>query len=174
MSGNTELIRNIFVFVDNLSMGGYQRLALDQAYCFASLGHEVNLISLSELPKADKPNFIVPESSLISKYAIDIKSYSGNRFTQFRCIRKLLRQSAQGSVIVSHSLRATVLLALIRRTLPTKFQIHTTIHQIPGLSHLAQRKRRFIYAQFSDFLYGYSNAVLIDWRILEKHESILY
>ena len=174
MSGNTELIRNIFVFVDNLSMGGYQRLALDQAYCFASLGHEVNLISLSELPKADKPNFIVPESSLISKYAIDIKSYSGNRFTQFRCIRKLLRQSAQGSVIVSHSLRATVLLALIRRTLPTKFQIHTTIHQIPGLSHLAQRKRRFIYAQFSDFLYGYSNAVLIDWRIREKHESILY
>jgi glycosyltransferase involved in cell wall biosynthesis len=155
-------------------MGGYQRLALDQAYCFASLGHEVNLISLSELPKADKPNFIVPESSLISKYAIDIKSYSGNRFTQFRCIRKLLRQSAQGSVIVSHSLRATVLLALIRRTLPTKFQIHTTIHQIPGLSHLAQRKRRFIYAQFSDFLYGYSNAVLIDWRIREKHESILY
>ena len=171
MSVDAELSRNIFIFVDNLNMGGYQRLALDQSYCFASLGHQITLISLSKLPTLDKPNFIVPEASLISRFGLILKSYSGNRF---RSIRKLLQKGIRNSVVISHSLRATVLLALIRTILPTKFEIHTTIHQIPGLSHLAQRRRRFFYAQFSDFLYGYSNAVLIDWRIREKDESILY
>jgi glycosyltransferase involved in cell wall biosynthesis len=88
-------------------------------------------------------------------------------------IRKLLN-AAQGNIlIISHSLRATVILAFIRISSATRFQIHTTIHQIPGLSHRAQRKRRFLYAQFTDFLYGYSNAVVIDWKNREKHESLL-
>ena len=65
MSVDAVLSRNIFIFVDNLNMGGYQRLALDQSYCFANLGHQSTLISLSKLPSADKPNFIVPEASLI-------------------------------------------------------------------------------------------------------------
>ena len=171
---DSDFSRTVFIFVDNLNMGGYQRLALDQAYCFASLGHRVSLISLSEIPSADKPSFIGPEASLIRKSGLIMKSYSGSRCRQFRNIRKFLKQEIQDPLFISHSLRATVLLALIRITLPAKFQIHTTIHQIPGLSHLAQRKKRFFYAQFSNFLHGYSNAVVVDWQAREKDESLLF
>jgi glycosyltransferase involved in cell wall biosynthesis len=168
---NTSM--NIFIFVDNFKIGGFQRLSLDQAYGFAHAGHRVTLIGLSAFPSPQIPNFISAETYLIRELGITLKSCPGGRIKQALFIRKLLKAAQGNLLIISHSLRATVILAVIRISSSLRFQIHTTIHQIPSLSHLAQRKRRFLYAQFTDFLYGYSNAVIIDWKNREKHESLL-
>ena len=39
--------RNIAIIVDNLRIGGAQRIAFDQSYMFADLGYTVTLCSLS-------------------------------------------------------------------------------------------------------------------------------
>lgn len=174
MSAERVQTRDVLIFVDNLNMGGYQRLALDQSYCLRSEGHRASLISMSELPAAGMPSFIALEADLINDIGLKIEIARGGRVSQFRYIRNLLRFQSTETLVISHSLRATVILAIIKTTISCKYKIHTTIHQIPGLSHLAQRKRRFFYGQFSDFLYGYSNAVVIDWRKREETESILY
>lgn len=148
--------------VENLQLGGYQRLALDQAYCFSKMGHSVSIVSMSENDPI-RDNFEKLEADLINKYRIKIDHCGGGRISQLNKIRKTINQSSSRQPIIVHSLRASVIIYVIRILFGRDFLILTTIHQLPSLSAPLQRLKRYFYAQFCDYLFAYSASVKLDW-----------
>ncbi len=103
------------------------------------------------------------EKNLIDSKNFQIRRMSGKRVSDLLEIRRFLRLQNDKVLIVSHSLRSTVLFALARVGLRKEIMINSTIHQLPSLSKFVQRMKRFIYAQFGDHIYAYSDAVRKDW-----------
>lgn len=156
--------------VENLQLGGYQRLALDQAYCFSKSGHSVSIISMC-VNDSLTDNFEVLEKNLIDRYGIKIEHCGGSRFKQFLRIKNIVDHSIERQPIIVHSLRASVIVTLIKIISRRNLQVLTTIHQLPSLSAPMQRLKRFIYAQFCDELFAYSTAVKMDWDTRLSHFS---
>lgn len=153
----------IIIVVENLRIGGYQRLALDQSYLLADRGDSFLLLLLNPNDSGLR-SFEDTEKILIEQKRIDIHRLAGNRIKDLFTIRKFLKQRDEPVLVLSHSLRASVLFTLARICGKSDITIHTTIHQLPALSAPTQRFKRFLYAQFTDKLFGYSAAVCSDWQ----------
>jgi len=175
-------MRKAYIFLDNLRVGGYQRLTLDQAYKLSDLEIDVTVFVLS--PESDW-NFARIESDLIIQKRIKLVSVSEERFILTEFLRKTFRSEDKEILIISHSLRATLALRILKTLNCFKGTINTTLHQLPGLSHKSQRVKRFVYAQFSDNLFCFSKATELNWysqfgsrlsrplRFLSKEISVL-
>lgn len=152
----------ILIVVDHLRIGGIERLALDQAYELADRGVEFALINLNLEVTTQNPNFLSQsgESSFIKRIRL-INAPKG-RIRQFSFILRILAVH-RPQLVISHSLRASVLF-FIARFLRPGHKINTTIHQLPSLSDRRQRIKRFLYSQFTDSLFAYSEAVRRDWN----------
>lgn len=149
-----------YIIVDNLKIGGYQRLSLDQAYALSDLDFAVSIIVLS--PKVQWDAAKIESNELIQKNIELVESVNG-RFEVLRFLCRRIPRSDNDSLIISHSLRATFALRFMKIFLGRKFTINTTLHQLPRLSHFSQRLKRFIYSQFSDNLFCFSKAAEMDW-----------
>ena len=158
------MVRKIIIVVENLKMGGVQRIALDEAYGFASKEISVTLISLEDFSVDLSDSFLNGEKDLISQYNLIIKSSSGKRLDQLLYFRSLLKSFDWSTHIISHSLRGTVLIWFAKFSCRKNLRVHTVIHQLPSLSAPVQRFKRFIYALFSNDLYAFSLAAKSDWE----------
>ena len=156
-------MNKVFIVVQNLKIGGFQRVALDEAYAFSSKGFEVVLIVLEELVNKSSPNFYSSETDLIKKFKINFKVISGKRRHQLTSFISLIRRSNFNQYYVSHNLRASVLIRLASIISFRKIRLLTVIHQIPSLSDRVQLLKRFLYARVSDKLFIFSAAALEDW-----------
>ena len=152
------------IVVDNLRIGGFQRLALDQAYCLSERGYRVNVLVMTDESKISDSNFILIERPILSKLNVQITWLKNSRVSQVIALRKVLLSAQEDCLLISHSLRATTLLRVSRLFMNNKPKIITTIHQLPTLSRKRQRFQRFVYAQFTDVLCAYSQAVQSDWK----------
>lgn len=149
-----------YIIVDNLKIGGYQRLSLDQAYALSDIGFAVSIIVLS--PK-DQWNAAKIEATYLFQKNVELVESGSNRFSIFKTLVQRIPPSDRAALIISHSLRATFALRFMKILLGRKFTINTTLHQLPRLSHFSQRLKRFIYSQFSDNLFCFSRAAEMDW-----------
>ena len=161
----------VHFFIDNLNMGGFQRLCLDQAYVFSEQGYRVEIHSLNELPKADSSNFLAIERDLISKFGILVNSISSNHLRQILMAYKIVISASPHDILISHSLRATVILRISLILSGSRLKFLTVVHQLPTLSAPVQRFRRFLYAQLTPILVAYSSAVKSDWNFRVGHFS---
>jgi hypothetical protein len=157
-------VKAALIVLDNLRIGGFQRLALDQAYYLSDLGYEVKMVSFSPITDKQELGFVELENEIFSTKNIQVVECSGKHLNQTRELRKLVKEYAGFDLVLSHSLRGTVLLFITRKLSRIPFRILTTIHQLPTLSAPIQRFKRFVYSQFSDRLFGYSDAVVKDWN----------
>ena len=153
------------LFVDNLRIGGFQRLALDQAYGLSELGYRTTIYVLDELPTSQTPNFLSSEQDLLSSLQVEIVSIGKSRTSQLHALFRIARQENSKTLVLSHSLRATALTFIVNLKLGNRLKIISTIHQLPTLSGSRQRFQRFVYAQFSWRILAYSSAVKADWDI---------
>ena len=175
-------MRKAFIFVDNLRVGGYQRLTLDQAYKLSDLDIDVSVFVLS--PESEW-NFARIESNLIKQKRVQLIPVSDKRFLLVKFFLKIFKSEEQKILLISHSLRATLALRILKILKCFEGTINTTLHQLPGLSHESQKIKRFVYAQFSDNLFCFSKAVEMNWynqfgvrfsrliRFLSKEISVL-
>ena len=154
------MLRKACIFVDNLNVGGFQRLALDQAYELSDLGYSIKLFVLSDSQFWALPKL---EENILNKKQIRIYQVSTSRAKQLLFFYSDRKFFSKDTLIISHSLRSTFSLKFLKIFLFRKFEINTTIHQLPRLSHFSQRIKRFVYAQFSDNLFCFSSAVYADW-----------
>jgi glycosyltransferase involved in cell wall biosynthesis len=153
----------VIIAVENLRIGGYQRLALDQAYYLSDISYRCTLLLLNpEVPGLK--TFVDTENQLIHSKNLVISRLAGRRIQDYFAIRNLLNADESKILVISHSMRSTVLFSLARIGIKKRVVINTTIHQLPSLSKSIQRFKRFIYAQFSENLFGYSDAVIKDWN----------
>lgn len=152
----------VIIAVENLRIGGYQRLALDQAYYLSDISQRCLLLLLNPESPGLK-SFESTEEDLIRSKNLVTYRLSGKRIKDFFVIRKTLKLEDSDVLVISHSMRSTVLFAIARAGLKRKIIINTTIHQLPSLSRFFQRLKRFCYSQFGDNIYAYSDAVNKDW-----------
>ena len=155
---------NITIVVQNLRMGGFQRVALDEAYGFSKSCQKITLVILEELSFESINNFYLNEVSLINKNNLELKVASGDRFKQFLFFKNLIDSDDQPKNFISHSLRATVLIRLASFLSKSRTNLITIIHQLPSLSAPVQRFKRFFYASFSHVLFTFSEAARLDWN----------
>jgi hypothetical protein len=165
-------VQKIFIVVQNLKIGGFQRVALDEAYAFSAKGYEVVLITLEELEKDGAQDFYSSEIDLIEKFKIKIKVINGYRWQQLISFIFIIKHSNVKTYFISHNLRASVLIRLASIILIKKVKIFTVIHQVPSLSDRIQRLKRFLYARVSNKLFIFSLTALKDWE--EKVNSNLF
>ena len=156
-------MKSVTFLIDNLRIGGFQRLCLDQAYAFSDKGYKVTIIVLQENDKSS-PSFLTSECELIAKSNLQIVFVSNSHFKQLITLLRLVKNLSSNDILVSHSLRATALLRLSFMLDMKKPLFTTTIHQLPTLSAAWQRFKRFTYAQLSPNLTAYSIAVKSDWE----------
>ncbi|CAN2169835.1 GT4_PimA-like domain containing protein [Candidatus Nanopelagicaceae bacterium] len=156
-------MKTAFIFVDNLRIGGFQRLALDQAYFLRDEGFVVTLVSLEELPDANLSTFLSQERELLSRGNIRILSSGYAWKPLFETLTELTLDLNKSDLILTHSLRAAASLKLIRLFKRNKFNFSLIVHQIPKLTDPIQRKKRLIYSQFCDHLFCFSKAVELGW-----------
>lgn len=156
------------IFVDNLRVGGIQRLALDESYVLTDMGIKCTIVT-QEDPRqygSQQKYFTEIERKDIEERNISIQIFNSDRRKFFLDLKSFLNKSPEIELIISHSLRASFSLKLIkfisrRRNLT----INTKIHQVPSLVDRGQRFKRLIYAQFTDHLYCFSEAVRSTWYL---------
>jgi hypothetical protein len=154
---------SVLIVVQNLKIGGYQRIALDELYGFAKEQYPVELVSLEDFTKSIHNNLFYLEKDLIEKFNLSIKVADGHRYQQLTFFKRYILSCDNNLVIFSHSLRATVLIRIASFACKKNVRIHTVIHQIPSLSDPIQRLKRFLYSLFSNSLHTFSVAAKNDW-----------
>lgn len=174
---------NIIIVVQNLRMGGFQRIALDEAYSFSESCKKLTLVLLEDIAFESTNNFYSSEFDLISRFNLEIKIASGNRLKQLIFFIKLIDSNNETNNFISHSLRATVLIRLASFWSKSKTNLITIIHQLPSLSAPIQRFKRFFYSSFTNYIFTFSEAARMDWnsrinssffsRFLFRKKSIL-
>lgn len=155
---------SVHLFIDNLNMGGFQRLCIDQSYSFAERGYKVQIHCLTRVPDENSNSFIHLERERIVQMDIAISTISSDHFNQFKNTLKVLKSLQNNDLVISHSLRATVVIWIARLFVRSDRPFITSIHQLPSLSAPFQRTKRFHYAQMSPVLSAYSLAVKHDWE----------
>ena len=159
-------VNHALICVDNLRVGGYQRLTLDEAYALSDRGFKVSIFVLEESnsPTTRTETFFEIESQLIYNKNIEI-NFSSQQWRRLLVdLRHTINSIPKSPLIISHSLRCTVMLKIFKlfRQKP-QLTINTKVHQLPSLTDSKQRLKRLIYTQFTDRLFGFSEAVSLSW-----------
>jgi len=158
MKGNIK----IWIIVDNLRIGGIERLALDQMYYLSDSEIGSKLFVLDRQSTLTAGNFLNVESDLIENKRLNFEYCPTNFFhlTIF-FIKQLLTHKP--TLILDYTLKATLVLRLLKFLLLSPVQIHCVIQQLASLSAPIQRYKRMLYAQFSTRLFINSIYYSNDW-----------
>lgn len=151
----------IIIVVDNLRMGGIQRLALDQLYFLNDLGFDVSLVVLT--PKSTRTSdLLFAEREEIERRAEKVFFIQDTFLKRLIGIFDVVRLT-RPKLVMSHSVSGTPFFTVARLLLQYSIHITLTIHQFPSFSKRIQLIKRFIYCNFADSLFSYSVAVSNQW-----------
>ncbi len=64
-------MRKVLILCDNFSMGGIQRLALDQAFKLSEIGINTTLLILGPKPQFGTPSFFHTEKRMIKTLSVN-------------------------------------------------------------------------------------------------------
>lgn len=162
----------IAIICDGYKIGGIERIALDQCYKLNSMGEQCEIIVLCKEPKEGEHAFKLSENYLIQSLNVNFIFLPGKRFSQILKLNSLVK-SKKYNILISHSLRGSVMVWLIRIIKRYKFKLTTTIHQLPSLSAPVQRTRRMLYSQFTDKLFIFSVPAMQDWNLRRDRNLLL-
>lgn len=152
-----------YIFVDNMRFGGFQRVALDQAYALSEYGYFVSLVVCDQESSSTSLSFLSLERELINQKRIHVE-YIGNRWNgMFRHLSNIVRSLDADDLLICHSMRSAAVLRILNSLLRRSNPVFLTIHQIPKLTDVNQRIKRFIYAQFANRLLCFSASVELGW-----------
>ena len=154
---------NIWIIVDNLRIGGIERLALDQMYFLSDSEIRSKLFVLDKQSTLKAGNFLNVESDLIENKRLNFE-YCPTNFLHLIIffIKQLLTHKP--TLILDYTLKATPVLRLLKIILLSPVQIHCVIQQLSSLSAPIQRYKRMLYAQFSTRLFINSIYYSRDWN----------
>ena len=127
------LMPQAILIVDNLRIGGFQRLVLDQAYGLSERGYKTRIYLLDDIPDGTVPSFLSSESALIAKFGIELLTLGKSRLVQLGRLHRISLKADPQSLVLSHSLRATFLLFFVNLKFRKRLRVISTIHQLPTL-----------------------------------------
>lgn len=169
MSANSAVI-----VVDNLRVGGVQRLALDESYFLVSLGYQVSIVSL-ESERLDDDLKIV-DGDYFKTHLDNIKLIylSSNNLESVRVLGSILFSNPP-KILISHSAKGIMLCQILRLGFfhTQKYKVIGYVHQLISLSRSVQKWKRLAFFQFANSLFASSKQFELEITSL-KRKNIVY
>ena len=81
-------MESIIILIDNLRIGGFQRVALDEAFGLSKLGYEIRILVLDSRIHIDSHNFLIMERERINNFSIKVDFVGQRLFSQLLDIYK--------------------------------------------------------------------------------------
>jgi glycosyltransferase involved in cell wall biosynthesis len=155
---------NAFLSVDDLRVGGIQRLVMDEAYALAEQGYCVQIINFgAEIEKDSILHVDGMTSDQLSKKTIFITNLSGDNFSKFSRLRMFIKQNEVRSVIC-HSPSASFWFRLAALSLFRQMKISLWIHQVLTLSDPVQATKRVILSTTASKLFFSAVQFKLEWE----------
>lgn len=145
--------KSVLIVVDNLRVGGIQRLAIDECYSLNKRGIKHLLVSLNAFEGNNSIVTVDEEFAEISQ--LNIQYLGQGKFRQLNELTKFVKQDFD--LIVTHSATAALLLRFAVILKMKRVNIILYIHQLISLSSKKQALKRFFYFTFADKLFVSSN-----------------
>jgi hypothetical protein len=168
---NSPTSKNFVFVVENLRVGGIQRLVLDECYQLIAWGHHPSIISLST--NLDGDSMLETDTGFPLTENLNITYLNGNKFLHLRHFIKLLQSKPKGSLVISHSASAVPILRVASILLRRKTRISLFIHQLLTLSDRKQKVKRIFYSFFANEIAFSSKQFQLDWQFETKENSVL-
>lgn len=165
--------KSVLIIVDNLRIGGIQRLVLDECYSLEEYGVDHQIVSLSPLNLED--SMIMVDSGYSKSKIINIEYLEGNKIWQISKLTKYI--SKNYDLVVSHSTTGAGLIWFARAIKLKRVKIHLYIHQLISLSSKRQANKRIFYLIFANSIFVSSKQFKLDiesyinntyWRIIMR------
>lgn len=145
--------KSVLIVVDNLRVGGIQRLAIDECYSLNKRGIKHLLVSLNAFEESNSIVKVDEEFAEISQ--LNLKYLGKGKLRQLNELTKFVKQDFD--LIVTHSATAAILLRFAVTLNMKKMKIILYIHQLISLSSNKQALKRFFYFTFANKLFVSSN-----------------
>lgn len=145
--------KSVLIVVDNLRVGGIQRLAIDECYSLNKRGVKHLLVSLNAFEGNNSIVKVDEEFAEISQ--LNIQYLGKGKLRQLNELTKFVKQDF--NLIVTHSATAALLLRFAVILKMKRVSIILYIHQLISLSSKKQALKRFFYFTFADKLFVSSN-----------------
>ena len=145
--------KSVLIVVDNLRVGGIQRLAIDECYALNKRGIKHLLVSLNAFEESNSIVKVDEEFAEISQ--LNLKYLGKGKLRQLNELTKFVKQDF--NLIVTHSATASLLLRFAVTLNMKKIKIILYIHQLISLSSNKQALKRFFYFTFANKLFVSSN-----------------
>ena len=151
--------KKALVILDNLRIGGIQRLALDEAYALSSRGYQVILLLLESVHELDDMREV--DDDFFQTSEISIVSISGSNWRKVRAISSIIKNE-KITKCISHSAKGVFILRISGLFALRKIKIRAYIHQLITLSDSVQRIKRVIFFSFADELHASSRQFVLE------------
>lgn len=162
----------ILIVIDNLKIGGIQRLALDECYYLKDKQVPFKLIVLDNPPKSEN-SMIEVDGDYFSKNGFDIKFLGEKNFVQILLLYKLIKSLNKNLTVVAHTVAGSLKLRIIGLLLMRRVRILLWIHQFIFLSDRAQANKRIWYSlSASKLLFG-AKQFQVEWENYVNNKPFL-
>jgi hypothetical protein len=153
--------RSFIFLVDNLRVGGIQRLLLDECYWLIEKGIATTIVTFSDRVEFDEIIKLDREFPYVKD--LDIQFAGIGKVKQIQFISNLLKIRKQSRMIVSHTTSGAFVgrIASILSRKPILVSLY--IHQVLTLSDRKQRIKRMVQALFAHNLYVSSMQFKLSW-----------
>jgi len=152
----------IYIVVDNLHVGGIQRLALDESYFLENISVPSCILVLNE--KEENNCMLNIDQNYLEKFPLNIVYLSKSRIKAIISLTKIIRSSSKKNLFVSHTPSGSFLIRLASILAIKKVNILLWIHQVITLSERAQAKKRIFYAIFANHIYFGAKQFYVEWE----------
>jgi len=162
---------SIFIVLDNLRVGGIQRLALDEAYALSRAGYKVRIYTLEQYRSDDSMREVDSEYFNLYKDRVILKEICRGLVVNLLGLRKDIEKYSP-EMIISHSAKGIFISRIATIGTRPKPRIIGFVHQLISLSSDSQKFKRIIFFQFADDLRASSFQFVLDLLKLREDKGI--
>ena len=162
MNSNSEL--RAFLAVDDLRVGGIQRLVMDEAYALSDEGYRVYIVNFSGVRENDSIIYVdeMTVEKLLAK-SISITNLPSGKYSKLCKLRSFMIENELSSVIC-HSPSASLWFRTAALSYFRQVKISLWIHQVLSLSDWKQALKRVILSTTADKIYFSAVQFKLEWE----------
>jgi len=170
IGGKVQTSDRVYIVLDNLRVGGVQRLALDESYALSRQGKEVSVIILEEQVSIDDMREI--DGAFFRRHSLKLCFLPQGRGKQILWFIKFIR-GENPNIILCHSARSIGLIRLASLFCWRQIVIVAFLHQLASLSSRLQKFKRFILFSMANQVRASSKQFILEFEATYKRCKFL-
>jgi len=163
-------VERVQIVLDNLRVGGIQRLALDEAYSLTRTGKKVSLLVLEAPMPVDDIREV--DSLFFQNHSLEIHFLPSSRSRQVVWFARYLKKN-RPRIILCHSAKSVWIVKLASLLSLQKIYIVCFVHQLASLSSFSQRAKRFILFSLANQIRASSYQFILEFEKTHKRLGLI-